>query len=300
VFGQKYCKLIPSYPETSGDEVKFYMAGVQSGAYVILMDTLNTSNDSVTRDTCTLDFGGQNQDDVMPVFSSGASSSAYSYNVALRTVTFEANSVNYVLFCVEVGSVTTYSDYSPAGVWVFERDTAGTTLTYKSKLNEDGTAAIMPIGNDYSKILVVNRNGHIKTYSFNNTTQAYDYASTLTTESFDEVCIDNQNRIYTRTKNTNKINIFMSDIPTTISVVPEHDNYDYQGSTINSYLTVNAYNHLGDRIAVDVRLKLIGSNITFDNGEVETTVTTSDSSDTTVNIKIDGASYVRVAASVVV
>ena len=117
---------------------------------------------------------------------------------------------------------------------------------------------------------------------------------------YSEIMYDSQGRIFIYDHNNDSVDIFSSDIPTTIHVTPEHDTYNYTGSNIDSHLTVTAYNHLGDRVALDVELKLIGTNVTFNDGTTITTVTTSDSADVEVPIIIKGASFIRVSASVVV
>ncbi len=191
------------------------------------------------------------------------------------------------------------SQINPTGVWIFEiDDTDPNTLHYRSRIffNDDSILNVFTLNSTNSKIMVI-RDSSIETYSFNASTKEFDYASTVSSTDFDEICMDSQGRVFISIGSDLKI--YSVDIPVSIVITPEEERYTYTGTNINSYIDVDAYNHLGDRISVDVNVKLIGSNVTFSDGSIEKTVTTSDSSSTRVDIILTGAAFIKVAASIV-
>ena len=86
--------------------------------------------------------------------------------------------------------------------------------------------------------------------------------------------------------------------PTVITVEPAVTQYVYQGSNISSSLIVNARDFTGTRISVPIKLTIGGGNVTFDDGSVNTTVTTDSTTSTSVAILIKGGGRPTITASV--
>lgn len=98
-----------------------------------------------------------------------------------------------------------------------------------------------------------------------------------------------------------RLHLITPAVPTTVSVIMAQSNYNYQGSVVNTTATVNAYDQSGNRIAAVVTLKIEGSSMRLVSGGTEYTelaVTTSNSADTTVNIRVVAAGTSNIVASV--
>lgn len=100
-----------------------------------------------------------------------------------------------------------------------------------------------------------------------------------------------------------RIHLLSGSVPTTVSVVPAQSTYTYAGTTINSTITLNAYDATGARMAANITLTAGSTALKFVDGssnQVSTiTVTTSASADTTVNIAVIGAGSTSITTSVV-
>jgi hypothetical protein len=98
-----------------------------------------------------------------------------------------------------------------------------------------------------------------------------------------------------------RLHLITSAVPTTVSLILAQSAYNYQGSVINTTATLNAYDQAGNRIAAVVTLKVEGSSMRLVSGGIEYTelaVTTSNSADTTVNIRVVSAGTSNILASV--
>lgn len=98
-----------------------------------------------------------------------------------------------------------------------------------------------------------------------------------------------------------RLHLITPAVPTTISLVLAQSNYNYQGSVINTTATLNAYDQAGNRIAAVVTLKIEGTSMRLVSSGTEYTelaVTTSNSADTTVNVRVVAAGTSNILASV--
>ena len=75
------------------------------------------------------------------------------------------------------------------------------------------------------------------------------------------------------------------------------DTVSYTGSNIDKTLTVVAYNLFGKRIAASVNLIITGTDMQFDNGTQNKTITTSASGTVSETVTITGAGTSRISAS---
>lgn len=95
-----------------------------------------------------------------------------------------------------------------------------------------------------------------------------------------------------------KLHLIDETIPHRTSIVFQTTTQTYAGNDLSNNLLVNAYDANSNRIAVDVKLTIEGSNMTFDSNSGTTlTVTTSTIQDTVVPVTITGAGYINVSAS---
>ena len=117
---------------------------------------------------------------------------------------------------------------------------------------------------------------------------------------------DSMDRIWYVTKSSRfgsyhtDLHVLSPTLPVTITVTPEVAQYNYAGSTINSYLNISALNASGNRIAATVKVTIEGASMKFSDDTVVKEITTSSSGETQQNIKVTGAGFVNITASVVV
>jgi hypothetical protein len=112
---------------------------------------------------------------------------------------------------------------------------------------------------------------------------------------------DSNDRIYALGYNSGgyvDIHTISQTVPINIVITAASASYDYQGSVISSTVAISAYNASGDRIATTVNLVIEGSTMTFGDDSVSTSVTTSTSADVSQAIKIIGAGFSNIVASV--
>ena len=76
------------------------------------------------------------------------------------------------------------------------------------------------------------------------------------------------------------------------------NNYDYEGTVINTTLDVAAYNFSNQRIATGVTLSIVGSTLTFDLGATSTFVETSVAGDVNIPLRITGAGISDIVATI--
>jgi hypothetical protein len=94
------------------------------------------------------------------------------------------------------------------------------------------------------------------------------------------------------------------DVPVKVTVTPASNSYNYTGSTINSSVSVSAFNISNERVAKDIKLTIDGSSMQFDSdgsGNANTdsaTVTTLTNGDITKNIKIVSSGLSEIIANI--
>jgi len=94
------------------------------------------------------------------------------------------------------------------------------------------------------------------------------------------------------------LHILTPSLPIRVTINPASSSYNYTGTNINSTVDISAYNIEGSRIATTVDLSIEGSTMTFSGGATTTSITTSTSAETTVNIVITGAGVSDIVADV--
>jgi len=138
-------------------------------------------------------------------------------------------------------------------------------------------------------------------YSFNETT-GWENSGTLNKQVW-AVGRDSTDRIFacvTHPSGYVETHLITPSLPVVVNISAENETYDYQGSTITSFVEVDAINAEGNRIVTDVTLVIEGTTMTFANSNTSTTVTTSANSAVQVPISIVDAGFSRIISSVTV
>lgn len=175
-------------------------------------------------------------------------------------------------------------------------------LTYHSAVTVPTTAQNIVFLNDSKTLLGVFSHSSFYLYSFNSTT-GWSLSSTIPEHVY-SCGRDSLDRIWYLTKSSKlgsdyfDTHLLSPSLPVTITIDPENANYTYAGTTINTYVNVNAIGAAGDRLATTVKLVIEGASMQFSDGSVVKTITTSTSADTQVAINITGAGYSNIVASV--
>ncbi len=178
------------------------------------------------------------------------------------------------------------------------------TFTYHSTLDVGETILNCVWLNDSRTMMGLLLLNSAKIYSWNNTS-GWGLTSTI-----GDFCYgmgrDSMDRIWYVTKSSRfgsyntDLHVLSPTLPVTITVTPEVAQYNYAGSTINSYLNISALNASGNRIAATVKVTIEGASMKFSDDTVVKEITTSSSGETQQNIKVTGAGFVNITASVVV
>ena len=177
-----------------------------------------------------------------------------------------------------------------------------TVLTYHSHFVARATPRNIVWLNDAKTLLGVFHYNTFDIYSF---APATGWVLTQTVnERFWSVGRDRTDRIWAVSSSTNSnfgdLHLITPQLPVTINIVPELETYNYQGSTINSYFTVEAINAAGSRVAANVTLVIDGSTLTFDDDSKSKIITTSTSGTVQANIKVTGSGFSQIVTSVTI
>ena len=178
------------------------------------------------------------------------------------------------------------------------------TLTYHSTLDVGETILACVWLNDSRTMMGLLLAGSAKIYSWSNsggwglTTTIGDFCFGMGRDSLDRIWYATKSTKYT--SEHVDLHVLSPTLPVTITVTPELAQYNYAGSTINSYLNISALNASGNRIAATVKVAIEGASMKFSDDTVVKEITTSSSGETQQNIKVTGAGFVNITASVVV
>jgi len=170
-------------------------------------------------------------------------------------------------------------------------------LTYKSTA-EPGfrMRGIMPLEDDYTKFMLIG-DSHSEVWKWNKSNEEYDFTSSIGL-SCRGAMTDQLNRLWIYDEQDN-VHLISNTAPLTVTITPEYSSYDYEGTTISSYVEVDAWDVDSNRMDADVRLILEGSTYFLDDTQSKD-ITTASGSATQVDIKITGTSFTRMFGSIVV
>ena len=227
----------------------------------------------------------------------------YQY-MAIYNETFVSGGNRYISL-MSMGTFTLSTSQCPQKIITYGINSANPkTFTYHSTLDVGETILNCVWLNDSRTMMGLLLLNSAKIYSWNNTS-GWGLTSTI-----GDFCYgmgrDSMDRIWYVTKSSRfgsyhtDLHVLSPTLPVTITVTPELAQYNYAGSTINSYLNISALNASGNRIAATVKVTIEGASMKFSDDTVVKEITTSSSGETQQNIKVTGAGFVNITASVVV
>ena len=153
-----------------------------------------------------------------------------------------------------------------------------------------------------------NANYNIGSYGgYDQTSTNYSWTLTATLPGrYTHAAVDKYGRFifqrkheYHGTSNGGVMEMYTESTPVTVDFAGNvtTDTVSYTGSNINKTLTVVAYNLFGKRVAASVNLIITGTDMQFDNGTQNKTITTSTSGTVSETVTITGAGTSRISAS---
>ena len=95
-----------------------------------------------------------------------------------------------------------------------------------------------------------------------------------------------------------EVDMYSLTIPTKVNILFEKGSYQYQGSDINSYLSIEAYNYNGNNVEVDLELTLRGNAIFSATGNKTCNINTGTNGEKQVPIKVTGPGTLSVYTKV--
>jgi hypothetical protein len=212
-------------------------------------------------------------------------------------------------FSSQAGAGSMFVVYS----WTLNDGTS--TATYLGKFE---TAAwtpryFCPMDTNWRQLYVGSSTNFDAIFSLNETTGLYQLRSLMSYNAA-RLFKDKDGRWCTQVFDTdvavtdecfgNYIDVITADVAQTVSITTSGaTSFTYQGTTINSTITVNVYDYLGARVAKSVALSIISTTglpgVQFSDGTVSKTITTSASADTSVAIRVVGANGGKIIGSVI-
>lgn len=224
-----------------------------------------------------------------------------------RAWTFSSSGTNYLCIGVYEPGITNTVATSALNLYLWRLDSK-TTATFLQKLDTGSAGrvrAFMPMDSTQRRIVVV-YDDKIVFYAWNAATN-WTFQSTQNLNTQD-VGIDSQGRVWATDLGSyipgtptgyNSQSLYVYEpagAATNITVSFQQSAYTYTGSPIASNLIVNAYDTVGNRVAISVTLTRNTSNFSFTGGASSTTVTTSTGGNTLVPISVFSTGQLSVLA----
>lgn len=218
------------------------------------------------------------------------------------------------------GLVTTANGFNDANsrgkmfkIYSWSLDDATTSATYLGSVDLASYAPkyFFPLDNDWRILYSGTSFTNDIILSLNATTGLYQYQNTMPyiaprlfkdREGRWAVQMVDNSVTPVATVYSNYIDILTSDVGQTLVVTANTTSFTYTGTTINSNVTVNVYDYLGNRIAKQVSLSIVGATatpgVTFSGGTYSTTINTSNSADTVVPVQIISSTSAKIIGTV--
>lgn len=118
---------------------------------------------------------------------------------------------------------------------------------------------------------------------------------------FRSMGIDSTGRVwgYAMDKNNGSLHIIDRNIPVNVSVVLANTNFTYTGTPLAPTANVNAYDFFGNRLSANVTLTIDGGTMLFATNSSKTlSLQTSNTTDTVVNLTINGGGVNNIYAAI--
>jgi hypothetical protein len=101
---------------------------------------------------------------------------------------------------------------------------------------------------------------------------------------------------------SNYIDILSTNVGSTLVISASTTTFVYTGTTIDGNIVVNVFDYLGNRLAQQVSLNVIGATTTpgiaFTGGTYNTVITTSATADTSVAIQLISSAQAKIVGTV--
>jgi hypothetical protein len=284
------------------------------GAYHPLLFTWNRTTDVYERFTdITVNWGSTNQNDVWQPDSTTATAvnsttctQRFVYNEVLKVLDDENNERLFLTFFQTQGTgVTNDADQRRRTVVNFEIDqTDPKVLTYHSHTVIPRTIKNNVWLNDERTILGIVTWDNFYIYNFNPEPGIGWQLSADLPYRFESVGRDSLGRIWAVDGgpfNYGRVHIITPSVPAVIKVTLAENNYNFTGTVINSTGTVEAFGASGERLEVDVRLRVVGTSLRIINDSeqevTELVVQTSSAEAVSFNIRVKSAGNSSIIAS---
>jgi hypothetical protein len=254
----------------------------------------------------------------IPNFGNGVDSANNSNPWMLRPMQFTSNGNNYITFWFAdqaAGVLQISGSYPSQGTnrWSARNQRALLTFTMPSG-NTDNVLTyhstyFFPTTFDIPKnFMPLDANGTTmivpstyKTSFFRwNDTSGWFVGTVYQTE-FRSMGIDSTGRIwgYAMDKNNGALHIIDRNIPVNVAVVLANTNFTYTGTPLAPTANVNAYDFFGNRLTANVTLTIDGGTMVFATNSSKTlSLQTSNTTDTVVNLTINGGGVNNIYAAI--
>lgn len=263
-----------------------------------------TRNSSITMTYASGNFSTYHTVDATSLTSVSA---AYAMQRFYANESFVYSGTRYVTFMYfhGAGGVLDGTPLSRTFVTYSVNATNYASLTYHSSLTIPATPKSIVWLNDARTLFGIFTQANFYIYSFNSAVTGWALTATLPYQ-FNAAGRDSLGRIWAQDSGPfgyGRIHLLSGAVPTTVSVVPAQTSYSYAGSTINTTLTINAYDVTGARMAANITLTATGNGIRLVDGSsnqvTSLVVATSASASTTVNAAVISAGPTTISSSIV-
>jgi len=258
------------------------------------------TNDTFTRDQVTSITGDLSSSHMLNLM--GTTSDSYGFRGVVWNESFVSGGNRYLTLMYMAGEHRIHDSTTDGRTWItYSVDASDATLlTHHSTVTIPETAKNAIFLNDAKTLLGVMGADALYIYNWDNT-NGWELSTTLS-DKYYSVGRDSTGRIVATAQKNNsdylETHVITPAVPVRITITPASNSYNHTGSDINTTVAVSAYNITGDRVAVDVALTIDGSTMTFTGGATSTTVTTSASTDTNVDVIITGSGVSDIVANV--
>lgn len=297
----KNCSSWFTDPRTSNTRAFYFPYFDSNRDFHPFVITWNTTNDTFQRETDITIVG--NKSSVVADLSNRVTNDSTFAASAINCETFVSGGTRYVMFLQIDARGEQYNGVPGCRTWVVYSvgDPNIKTLTYHSALILPETPINYVWLSDNQTIIGVFMNNSFRVYTWSNSgwanTTTYNFrVIACGRDSLDRIWYVSADPEYGNT--VPRIGIITPSAPVNINIVPELTSYEYAGTNINTYVTVEALSVTGTRLVTDVKLVIEGGSMTFSDSTVVKTITTSSSATVQVNLIITSSGFSNIIASV--
>jgi hypothetical protein len=227
-----------------------------------------------------------------PVFASNAS---MHYEPFITTTSDSKQYLNIAIY--ENSNTSTATNLTSLGIYTFLLDMTNNALTFKSFVQPtvDYFRGFHGIKNN--TYLVCGSPTSSIFMSFDTVNEKFVIADTISNQA-NHIGIDQSEGIWIAYSDTS-VEYLTPTIPTYVNVKFEKQSADYDGTDINTYLTINCINYSNAYIEANIQLTLSGDVVFTDNNSKVITVKTLTTGDLKVPFIVKGKKSVTVDAKLV-